>query len=102
MPWLRTYITICAGVLALAFVALVLLVSFADLGLSGHGITALFIGALLAIALAMVLMGLLFMSDRGGYDANTYGAGVGKGQTRDFRPQGGGEPGAESREGAEQ
>ena len=74
MSWLRTYIAICAGVLAFVVIALILLVSFVDLGLSGNGIAALFIGALATIALTMVLMGLLFMSDRGGRDACVYAA----------------------------
>jgi len=66
--WLRKFALICASILALVFVALVLLVSFLDLGLSRHGITALFIGVLLTVALTMVLMGLVFLSNRGGYD----------------------------------
>lgn len=73
MPWLRTYAAICAGILALVIVALVLLVSFADLGLSANGIAALFTGAVLTIALTMVLMGLLFISDRSGHDASAQG-----------------------------
>ena len=66
--WLRRFAIICASVLVLVFVALVLLVSFLDLGLSRHGTTALFIGVLLTVALTMVLMGLVFLSSRGGYD----------------------------------
>lgn len=75
MSWLRTYIAICASVLALVFVGLILLVSFVDLGLSGNGIAALFIGALATVALTMVLMGLVFVSDRSGRDASVYSAG---------------------------
>jgi uncharacterized membrane protein (DUF485 family) len=78
MSWLRTFVAICASVLVLVVVALVLLVSFVDLGLSGHGIAAMFIGALLTIAVTMVLMGLLFMSDRGGHDASAHEAGIRK------------------------
>lgn len=66
--WLRRFVIICASVLVLVFVALVLLVSFLDLGLSRHRITALLIGVLLTAALTMVLMGLVFLSSRGGYD----------------------------------
>lgn len=76
MSWIRTYATICAGVLGLVVVALILLVSFVDLGLSGHGVVALFAGSLLTVALAMLLMGLVFMSDRAGYDASTHSAAV--------------------------
>jgi hypothetical protein len=78
MPWLRTYIIACAITIALVFLALVLLVSFVDLGLSGHGIAALFIGALLTVSLAMVLMGLLFISARGGRDENVHSLDMGK------------------------
>jgi hypothetical protein len=74
MGWLRTYVAICAGVLALVVVGLILFVSVADLGLSGNGIAALFIGTLVTVALTMVLMGLIFMSDRGGQDASVYSA----------------------------
>lgn len=66
--WLRRFSIICASVLLLIFVVLVLLVSFLDLGLSRHGILALFIGVMLTVALTMVLMGLVFLSNRGGYD----------------------------------
>jgi hypothetical protein len=74
MPWLRTYITACAITIALVFLALVLLVSFVDLGLSAHGIAALFIGALLTVGVGMVLMGLAFRSSRDGRDESVYGA----------------------------
>lgn len=74
MTWLRTYIAICAAVVAVVVVSLVLLVSFVDLGLSGHGIAALFLGAFLTVALAMVLMGLAFSSSRGGQDETVYAA----------------------------
>jgi hypothetical protein len=76
MSWLRTYIAICAGILALTIVALILLVSFVDMGVSGSGMVALFIGAVATILLTMVLMGLLFWSDRGGRDARAHDAGI--------------------------
>ncbi|MGH6883886.1 hypothetical protein [Hypericibacter sp.] len=72
MAWLRTYVAICAGVLTLVVVALILIVTFGDFGLSGHGVAALFIGTLVTVALTMVLMGLIFVSDRGGQDASVY------------------------------
>lgn len=78
MPRIRAYVTACAVILALVVVALVLLVSFADLGLSGHGVVALFVGALLTIGLAMALMGLLFMSDSSGYDASADAVAAGR------------------------
>lgn len=82
MSSIRSFVAICAGILVLVFIALVLLVSFVDLGLSGHGLTAMFIGALATIALTMVLMGLLFMSDRGGHDADIHAAGARKDDLR--------------------
>jgi hypothetical protein len=74
--WLRSYIGICAGVLFVIIAALVLLVVFGDLGLSGHGIAALFLGALAAVVLTMVLMGLVFMSSRSGGDTSAHEAGT--------------------------
>jgi hypothetical protein len=72
MPWLRTYIAACAVVVVLLFLGLGLLVSFVDLGLSGHGIAALFLGALFTVAVGMVLMGLVFSSSRGGQDEGVH------------------------------
>lgn len=69
MPWLRTYIIACAGAAGFVFVALALFVSFVDLGMSALGIVALFAGALMTIAVAMLLMGLVLVSARGGRDA---------------------------------
>jgi len=75
---IRSYAVVCAGVMVVVVVGLILLVSFADLGLSGHGIAALLIGAVVTVALAMVLMGLVFLSDRGGRDADVHEAGSGR------------------------
>lgn len=77
ISWLRTYIAVCTGVVAVVFLGLVLLVSFVDLGLSGHGIAALFLGALLTVGLGMVLMGLVFSSSRDGLDESVHGTGRG-------------------------
>lgn len=74
MSWIRTYVIICAAILAAVAVALTLLVSLVDLGMSGHGIAAMFLGALLTFALGMVLMGLLFASGRSGHDDSVYEA----------------------------
>lgn len=74
MSWLRTYTIICTTVLGLVVLALILLVSFVDLGLSTNGTIALFIGALATVLLTMVLMGLIFISDRAGRDASVYEA----------------------------
>jgi hypothetical protein len=69
MSWLRTYIVACCGAAVVVFAALALLVSFVDLGMSLLGIVAMFAGALLTLAVGMLLMGLLFASARGGRDA---------------------------------
>ncbi len=73
MPWLRTYVLICVAVLLGCLVALILVVSLVDLGLSSDGLVALFIGALATIALTMVLMGLVFRSSRDGSDGRAHG-----------------------------
>jgi hypothetical protein len=65
----RAFFIACAAVLVAVVLALALLVSFVDLGLSGHGIAAVFIGAILSVGLSMLLMGLLFASHRSGHDA---------------------------------
>ena len=75
MSWLKTYIAICASILLLIIVALILLVTFGDMGLSGNGIAALFIGVIATVLLTMILMGLVFVSNRGGRDATVYDAG---------------------------
>ena len=85
MSWIRTYVTICAGILGLVVVALILLVSIADLGMSVHGVVALFAGSLLTVALAMVLMGLVFLSNRAGHDASSHSA-AGEMDSDDERP----------------
>lgn len=68
MPWLRTYLLACTAVLVAMVAALGLLVALVDLGLSLHGIVALFLGAIVTMVLAMALMGLVFGSSRSGHD----------------------------------
>ena len=65
----RVFFLACAAVLAAVVVALILFVWFVDHGLSGHGVAAVFIGAILSVGLSMVLMGLVFASHRSGHDA---------------------------------
>lgn len=69
MSWLRRFTLVCIAVLVAVALALAALLAFVDLGLSGHGMAALFIGAILSVALSMILMGLLFASHRHGHDA---------------------------------
>ncbi len=80
MSWLRSFVFTCIAVLVAVALALAGLLAFADLGLSGHGMAALFIGAMLSVALSMVLMGLLFASHRHGHDDTT---GARRGQSRE-------------------
>jgi hypothetical protein len=65
---MRTYVTISAAVMAASIVALILLVSVVDLGLSTDGLVALFLGAIFTMGITLVLMGLVFRSSRGGRD----------------------------------
>ena len=68
MPWLRRFILICLACLALTAVSLVLLLGFGDLEIGMHGSIALMLGVLATMAIAMGLMGLMFLSSRSGRD----------------------------------
>jgi hypothetical protein len=65
----RIFFIACAVVLVAVIAALILLVTFVDLGLSANGVAAVFIGAILSVLLSMLLMGLVFASNRSGHDA---------------------------------
>jgi hypothetical protein len=71
----RIFFIACAVVLVAVIAALILLFNFVDLGLSGNGIAAVFIGAILSVLLSMLLMGLVFASNRSGHDAVVDGRG---------------------------
>jgi hypothetical protein len=64
----RHFILICAAVLILTAIALALLLGFGELGIGVHGGIALALGVLLTMAMAMGLMGLMFLSSRSGRD----------------------------------
>ena len=68
----RAFALICAVILALSIVALALLIVFGELGLTLHGSIALMLGTVLTMALAMLLMGLMFFSDRSGRDQSVF------------------------------
>jgi hypothetical protein len=68
MPWLRRFILICLACLGLTAVSLALLLGFGDLGIGLHGAIALAVGVLATMAIAMGLMGLMFLSSRSGRD----------------------------------
>jgi uncharacterized membrane protein len=65
---IKTFAVICAAVLVVTLMAIGLVIAFGDLGLSPHGYIALVLGVILTMALTMVLMGLVFLSDRAGQD----------------------------------
>jgi hypothetical protein len=68
MAQTRVFAVICAGILAVTVIGLVLLLVFGNLGLQLQGDIALVLGAVLTMALTMLLMGLVFLSDRSGQD----------------------------------
>lgn len=74
MGWGRLFVLICAGILTGTAVGLALLLGFGDLGLGAHGAVALIMGVLLTMAIAMVLMGLMFLSSRSGRDDEVHAA----------------------------
>jgi hypothetical protein len=63
---------ICAGILVLMIVGLGFLFLSGALGLQLQGYIALVLGAVLTMALAMLLMGLVFLSNRSGHDRTVY------------------------------
>lgn len=74
MGWGRLFGLICAGILAGTAAALALLIGFGDLGLGVHGAIALALGVLVTMAIAMGLMGLMFLSSRSGRDEEAHAA----------------------------
>ena len=68
MTWTRRFIVICAGILLATALGLALLLGFGQLCIGVHGAIALLLGVLLTMAMAMGLMGLMFLSSRSGRD----------------------------------
>ena len=68
MAQTRIFALICVGILAITVVGLVLLLTFGDLGLELKGEVALVLGTVFTMGLTMLLMGLIFFSDRSGQD----------------------------------
>jgi hypothetical protein len=68
LSWTRNFILICAGILVVTAVGLALLLGFGELGIGLHGAIALVLGVMLTMAIAMGLMGLMFLSSRSGRD----------------------------------
>jgi hypothetical protein len=74
MSWLRRFILICIACLAATAAGLALVVAFVDLQIGLHGTIALMLGVLLTMAIAMGLMGLMFLSSRSGRDEHAHAA----------------------------
>ena len=74
MPWLRRFILICIACLAATAASLALVIAFVDLQIGLHGTIALVLGVLLTMAIAMGLMGLMFLSSRSGRDEGAHAA----------------------------
>jgi hypothetical protein len=72
MSWIYRFILICAGILLATAVGLAVLLTFGGLGLGLHGGIALVLGVMLTMAIAMGLMGLMFLSSRSGRDEQTH------------------------------
>jgi hypothetical protein len=73
--WFRVFAASCVGLLAFVYLALWAFNGFEGVGLDWPGTIALTLGTVLAAALGVGLMGLIFYSDRserdraaGGYD----------------------------------
>lgn len=71
---MRLYLVLSAAILAGSLLLLVVLVSVVDLGLSRDGLVALFLGAFFTMGITLVLMGLVFRSNRSGRDRTVYDA----------------------------
>lgn len=68
MGWSKFFILICVALLLVTAAVLAALVAFAELGIGLHGGIALALGVLMTMGMAMGLMGLMFFSNRSGYD----------------------------------
>jgi hypothetical protein len=72
MKWVFTYSAICiaaiGGVLAVMWASS----GFSTGGLSGHGIAAIVLGVTVTVVLGVVLMALVFYSDRSGRDRQVH------------------------------
>jgi hypothetical protein len=76
--WVRYWATVlvasCVGIVVLVLITLWVLNGFHGLGLRPAIAVALLLGAVLATAVGVALMGLIFYSDRAGIDESTGGA----------------------------
>ena len=72
MSWTFRFILICGGILLATALGLALLLGFGELGIGVHGGIALVLGVLATMAIAMGLMGLMFLSSRTGRDEQAH------------------------------
>ena len=68
MAWLLRFMAACVALVAAAAGVLWAAGGLDGLGLSGHGLAALIIGAVLTLLLTALLMGLVFYSNRSQHD----------------------------------
>jgi hypothetical protein len=73
--WLAIFAAIDFALMAVVFLALWASNEFKGVGLDGGGLIALVLGATGTAVVATVLMGLVFYSDRYGYDENAHQGG---------------------------
>jgi len=73
--WILSFAISCAGLLAFVYLAIWAFNGFHGLGLDLSGVIALTLGTIVATALGVALMGLVFYSDRAGYDEEAGSAG---------------------------
>lgn len=74
MTWLRVYALACGLAVVATAGVLALLIAWDVIPLKGHGAVALILGASLSVALAALLMGLLFASHRSEHDQAVHDA----------------------------
>lgn len=68
MKWTIGFASLCVAAVAVILLGVWLLGGFAQLGLTGHGITALILGITITVALGIGLMALVFVSGRSRHD----------------------------------
>jgi hypothetical protein len=75
MRWVLIFAVSCVGLLAFVYLAIWVFNGFHGIGLDLAGTIALTLGTIVAAGLGVALMGLVFYSDRNGYDKQAADAG---------------------------
>lgn len=68
MRWPLIFAGFCGVLLGVALLALWLVGGFRELGISGQGLIAMILGIVATSAIAVLLMGLVFYSNRSAHD----------------------------------